>query len=64
MKIFTKEERAALDRYSVEEEGVSVSELINRFAEGVTAEVMKRLRPGHSRAPAIMALMHWPLPVC
>lgn len=45
MKIFTKEERAALDRYSVEEEGVSVSELINRFAEGVTAEVMKRLRP-------------------
>ena len=41
MKIFTKEERAALDRYSVEEEGVSVSELINRFAEGVTAEVMK-----------------------
>lgn len=45
MKLFTTEEIRAIDRYTIEQEGVSSLELIERVAEGVTDEIASRWRP-------------------
>lgn len=45
MKIFTTEDIRAIDRYTIDEEGVSSRELIGRVAEGVTCEILSRWRP-------------------
>lgn len=42
MKIFTTEAIRNIDRYTIEDEGVSSMELIHRVAEGVASEVMAR----------------------
>ncbi len=43
MKIFTTEQIREIDRVTIEKEGVSSLQLIERVAEGVTAEVISRL---------------------
>lgn len=53
MKIFTTEDIRAIDRYTIEEEGVSSRELIKRVADGVAAQIMAHWRP--SRPLAIFA---------
>lgn len=45
MKIFTNDDIRAIDRYTIDEEGVSSRELIKRVADGVTTEIMGRWRP-------------------
>lgn len=45
MKLFTTEDIRAIDRYTIDEEGVSSQELIHRVAEGITAEILARWRP-------------------
>lgn len=65
MKLFTNEEIRAIERYTIEEEGVSLAELIERVAEGVTDEICARWRsdkptiifagPGNNGADALAA---------
>lgn len=45
MKIFTNEDIRAIDRYTIDEEKVPASELIQRVAEGVTQEIVSRWTP-------------------
>lgn len=45
MKIFTTEDIRAIDKATIENEGISSRQLIERVAEGVAAEVMRRWRP-------------------
>lgn len=45
MKIFSNAEIRQIDTYTIEREGVSVMDLIERVAEGVTAEITARWRP-------------------
>lgn len=45
MKIFTNDNIRAIDRYTIDEEGVSAHELIKRVADGVATEIMSRWRP-------------------
>lgn len=45
MKIFTTENIRAIDRYTIDDEGVSSQELIHRVAEGVVGEILARWRP-------------------
>lgn len=45
MKIFTTENIRKIDRYTIEQEGVSSQELIRRVAEGVVSEVVSRWSP-------------------
>ena len=45
MKIFTTEKIKEIDRYTIEYEGVSSLELIERVAESVTCEIISRWRP-------------------
>ena len=45
MKIFTNDDIRKIDRYTIDEEGISAHELVMRVAEGVTAEIVKRWRP-------------------
>lgn len=45
MKLFTNEEIRAIDRYTIEVEGVSSLDLIERVAEGVADEICARWRP-------------------
>ena len=45
MKIFTTEQIRAIDRYTIEQEGVSSMELIHRVAEGVVSEILARWSP-------------------
>ena len=51
MKLFTNEEIRAIDRYTIENEGVTSLELIERVAEGVTDEICSRWR---SNKPTII----------
>ena len=44
MKIFTTEEIRKIDNFTIEKEGISSIELIERVAEAVTAEIVKRWR--------------------
>lgn len=63
MKLFTNEEIRAIERYTIEQEGVSLAELIERVAEGVTDEICSRWRsdkptiifagPGNNGADAL-----------
>ena len=63
MKLFTNDEIRAIERYTIEQEGVSLAELIERVAEGVTDEVCARWRsdkptiifagPGNNGADAL-----------
>lgn len=63
MKLFTNDEIRAIERYTVEQEGVSLAELIERVAEGVTDEICARWRsdkptiifagPGNNGADAL-----------
>jgi len=46
MKIFSNEEIRAIDRYTIEEDGISAIELIERVAEGVACEIISRYQPG------------------
>jgi len=65
MKIFTAEQIREIDRKTIEKEGVSSMQLIERVAEGVTVEVVSRLKansriavfagPGNNGADAIAA---------
>ena len=41
MKIFTNDDIRKIDRYTIDEEGISAHELVMRVAEGVTAEIVK-----------------------
>jgi len=45
MKIFTNEEIRGIDRFTIDEEGIPAAELIQRVAEGVTGEIVKRWTP-------------------
>ncbi len=45
MKIFTTDNIRAIDRATIEEDGVSSMELIHRVAEGVTGEILRRWSP-------------------
>lgn len=45
MKIFTTENIREIDRYTIENEGVSSLELIEQVARGVACEIMSRWRP-------------------
>lgn len=45
MKIFTTEDLRAIDRKTIEADGVSSRELIGRVAEGVAREITSRWRP-------------------
>ncbi|MDE6556990.1 MAG: NAD(P)H-hydrate epimerase, partial [Duncaniella sp.] len=45
MKIFTTDNIRAIDRYTIEQEGVSSMELIHRVAEGVAGEIVSRFNP-------------------
>lgn len=45
MKIFTTEDIRAIDRYTIEEDGVSSRELIKRVADGIASQIMSRWRP-------------------
>ena len=45
MKLFTNEQIRAIDRYTIETEGIAPAELIERVAEGVTDEITARWRP-------------------
>ncbi|MBO5780803.1 MAG: NAD(P)H-hydrate dehydratase [Muribaculaceae bacterium] len=45
MRIFTNEDIRSIDRYTIEQEGVTPMELIERVAEAVTAEIVARWRP-------------------
>lgn len=51
MKLFTNEEIRAIERYTIETEGVSAQELIERVAEGVSDEISTRWR---SNKPTIV----------
>ncbi|MDE6529109.1 MAG: bifunctional ADP-dependent NAD(P)H-hydrate dehydratase/NAD(P)H-hydrate epimerase, partial [Muribaculaceae bacterium] len=63
MKLFTTEEIRAIDRYTIEQEGVPSLELIERVAEGVADEISSRWRsnkptmvfagPGNNGADAL-----------
>lgn len=63
MKLFTNDEIRAIERYTIEQEGVSLAELIERVAEGVTDEICARWRsdkptiifagPGNNGADAL-----------
>lgn len=46
MKLFTTQQINDIAKYTVEHDGVSVLELVNRVAEGVTYEIEARWRPG------------------
>lgn len=54
MKIFTNDQLQQITRYTVEEEGVYPTEMIQRMAEGVTAEVV-RLMGGTTRPITVFA---------
>ena len=45
MKIFSSDNIRQIDRYTIEQEGVSAQELISRVATGVATEIMARWRP-------------------
>lgn len=45
MKIFTTKEIREIERYTIEKEGVTAMELIERVAEAVSAEIVARWRP-------------------
>lgn len=45
MKIFTTNEIRQIDKYTIENDGVSAMELIERVAEAVAAEIQARWRP-------------------
>lgn len=47
MKIFSNEEIRAIERYSIEENGISSIDLVERVAEGVSVEIISRWRPNH-----------------
>lgn len=65
MKLFTTEEIRAIERYTIENEGISALELSERVAEGVADEVASRWRaskptivfagPGNNGADALAA---------
>ncbi len=65
MKVFTAEQIREIDRKTIENEGVSALQLIERVAEGVAVEVVSRLKansriavfagPGNNGADAIEA---------
>ncbi len=44
MKIFTTEEIRKIDKFTIEKEGISSMELIERVADAVTTEIVKRWR--------------------
>ncbi|MDE5751944.1 MAG: bifunctional ADP-dependent NAD(P)H-hydrate dehydratase/NAD(P)H-hydrate epimerase, partial [Duncaniella sp.] len=45
MKIFTTENIRNIDRFTIEQEGVSSIALIHRVAEGVVSEILSRWTP-------------------
>jgi len=45
LKLFTNEQIRAIDRYTIETEGIAHAELIERVAEGVTDEITASWRP-------------------
>ena len=45
MKIFTNDQIRAIEQYTIEKEGVSSNELIERAAATMTAEITARWRP-------------------
>lgn len=53
MKIFTTDNIRAIDRATIEDEGISSMELIHRAAEGIASEIMRRFSP--SRPTVIFA---------
>ena len=65
MKLFTTDEIRAIERYTIETDGVSAMELIERVAEGVADEIASRWRankptivfagPGNNGADALAA---------
>ncbi len=51
MKLFTTDEIRAIDRHTIEQEGVPAIQLIERVAEGVADEIATRWR---SNKPTIV----------
>lgn len=45
MKIFTNQDIRAIDRRTIETEGISAKELIDRVAQGVCNEIVSRWNP-------------------
>ena len=45
MKIFTTEDIRAIDRATIETEGVTARDLIERVADSVVSEIVSRWRP-------------------
>ena len=48
MKIFTNENIQLIDRITIEKEGVSAHDLVERVADGVMSELAQRWRPTRS----------------
>lgn len=46
MKIFTNEQIKSIEQYTIEHDGVTSNELIERAASAVTCEIISRWRPG------------------
>lgn len=46
MKLFTTQQINEIEKYTIDHDGVSILELVNRVAEGVTYEIEARWRPG------------------
>ena len=42
MKIFSSEEIRAIDKYTIEQEGISAKELVDRVGKGVADEILDR----------------------
>lgn len=51
MKIFSSEEIRAIDKYTIEQEGISAKELVDRVGKGVADEILDRVgnRTSHRR---------------
>ena len=47
MKIFTNEQIRSIDRYTIENEGVTSLELVERAATAIACELISRWRPSH-----------------
>ena len=45
MKLFTNEQIRAIERHTIETEGIPPGEIIERVAEGVADEIAARWRP-------------------
>ena len=67
MKLFTNEQIRAIERHTIETEGIPPGEIIERVAEGVADEIAARWRPSKPTivfaGPGNTEPTRWPRPV-